>query len=88
MATESPFGSLAHEIASGLLVAPLRVVRGEPLLYELTVDNNIEVMNPAQVRRPKRGASVFQTDLCILEKRSDKLSGFFDRQTDCSRVRA
>lgn len=74
MATESPFVADAEQIAKSFLVAPLKVERGAPLLYELTVNNNLEVMNPSHVRKPKRGQSAFQTDLCIFEDRTPEVS--------------
>lgn len=74
MATESPFVDFAHRLAENFVEESLQVVRGQPLLYELTVDNNLEIMNPVEVRNPKRGASAFQTDLCILERRSAEVS--------------
>ncbi len=67
MAVESPFVTLAHEVASNILLHPLSVGRGEPLLYELKVSNTLEVMNPAQIKKPRRGSSAFETDLCVFE---------------------
>jgi hypothetical protein len=43
-------------------------------LYELTVNNKLEVMNPERIQKPRRGLSAFQTDLCIFEGRSDEVS--------------
>ena len=74
MAAESEFVAFAHSLANDLLADPFQVVRGHPLLYELTVDNNLKVMNPEAIRNPKRGSSAFQTDLCILERRSAEVS--------------
>lgn len=74
MAEESPFVAIAQAVAQEILRPPLRVARGAPLLYEITVDNNLEVMRQEQVRNPKRGASAFQTDLCIFEDKTPEIS--------------
>ena len=65
MAEESLFVAIAQSVAEEILRPPLRVARGAPLLYEITVNNNLEVMKQEQVRNPKRGASAFQTDLLL-----------------------
>lgn len=70
MAEESPFVAIAQSVAEEILRQPLHVKRGAPLLYEIKVNNNLEVMEPERVRKPTRGASAFQTDLCIFEERS------------------
>lgn len=74
MAEESPFVAIAQSVAEEILRPPLRVARGAPLLYEITVNNNLEVMKQEQVRNPKRGASAFQTDLCIFEDITPEIS--------------
>jgi len=74
MAVESPFVALAHSVAQELLSPPLRVERGASLLYEIRVNNNLEVMDLTKVRKPKRGASAFQTDLCVFEDKSAEVS--------------
>jgi hypothetical protein len=74
MTTESSFVSIAQAVAESILSKPFRVTRGAPLLYEIRVDNNLEVVSQAQVRKPKRGVSAFQTDLCIFEDKSDEVS--------------
>lgn len=74
LAEESPFVAIAQSVARDILRPPLRVARGAPLLYEITVNNNLEVMKQEQVRNPKRGASAFQTDLCIFEDRTTEIS--------------
>lgn len=74
MAAESPFVEIAQSVAQRILQPPLRVVRGAPLLYEITVNNGLEVMSQEQVRKPKRGASAFQTDLCIFEDKTPEIS--------------
>jgi hypothetical protein len=70
MAEESPFVAIAQAVAEKILRPPLQVKRGAPLLYEIKVNNNLEVMEPERIRKPTRGASAFQTDLCIFEERS------------------
>ena len=71
--TESAFVGIAQAVAQSILVPPLFVERGQPLLYELKVSDNLEVMQPAQVKKPKRGSSAFETDLCIFEQISEKV---------------
>lgn len=41
------------------------------MLYQVRVDNNLNIIDPSSVRSPKRGSSAFQTDLCIFERRAD-----------------
>jgi len=72
MATESPFVASALAVAESIISPPFRIVRGAPLLYEIRVNNDLETMSEDQIRNPKRGASAFQTDLCIFE---DKING-------------
>lgn len=74
MAKESLFVEIAQRVAENILSKPFRVKRGAPLLYEIRVNNNLQVMSDEQVRKPKRGASAFQTDLCIFEDKSDEIS--------------
>ena len=73
MATESPFVTLAHEVASAVLEPPLSIERGQPLLYELKVSNKLEVMRPEQIKKPRRGSSAFETDLCVFEQVEDEV---------------
>ncbi len=74
MTDESSFVAIAQSVAQEILHPPLRVARGAPLLYEITVNNCLEVMKQEQVRNPKRGASAFQTDLCIFEDKTPEIS--------------
>lgn len=74
MAEESPFVVLAQSVAVKILTEPLRVQRAAALLYEITVNNNLEVMKAEQVRKPVRGKSAFQTDLCIFEDKTKEIS--------------
>jgi hypothetical protein len=69
MAKESTFVELAFEAARNILKPPLLIQRGAALLYQVTVDNQLSLtVNP---KRPMRGASAFQTDLCVFEKKSE-----------------
>lgn len=72
MATESAFVEVAHKIAEKILPPPLFVRRGAALLYQVTVDNQLSPT--VNVKRPVRGNSAFQTDLCIFEKKSEEVS--------------
>lgn len=68
MAKESIFVDLAYQTACEILKLPLIVKRGEALLYQVTVDNHLSLtVNP---KRPVRGVSAFQTDLCVFERKS------------------
>jgi len=66
MPAESDFVGVAKEVADRLLEKPTFLVRqGAALLYQVTVNNKLELtVNPA---RPVRGDSAFQTDLCIFQ---------------------
>ncbi|MFZ4552442.1 MAG: hypothetical protein ACOYNB_11520 [Aquabacterium sp.] len=66
--TESPFVGIALEVATANLKHPLSIARSRPLLYELKVSDMLEVMQPSQVKKPKRGSSAFETDLCVFEE--------------------
>ncbi len=72
MATESAFVEVAQKVAEKILPSPLFVRRGAALLYQVTVDNHLSLT--VEVKRPTRGNSAFQTDLCIFEKRSEDVS--------------
>lgn len=69
MAAESSFVELAKGVAEEILHPPLRVARGTALLYQVTVDNQLSLT--VDVKRPARGNSAFQTDLCVLEAKSE-----------------
>jgi hypothetical protein len=67
MAKESEFVEKAQRIARRELAGRLEIERGAALLYEITVDNMLSVT--VDPKRPSRGSSAFQTDLCIFERR-------------------
>lgn len=69
MPAESPFVKVAKEVASQLLQSQLYVEQGAALLYQLTVDNQLNLT--VDLKRPVRGNSAFQTDLCIFEKKGE-----------------
>ena len=63
---EDAFVTTALDAAKEVIAPPLTIQRGANLLYQVTVDNRLELnVNP---KRPKRGRSAFQTDLCVFEK--------------------
>lgn len=63
---EDEFVTTAIAAAREVLGHPLTIVRGAALLYQITVDNRLEVkVNP---QKPKRGQSAFETDLCVFEE--------------------
>ena len=71
MPAEDPFVAEALEAAKAVLKYPLFVKRGEALLYEITVDNNLKLtVDPT---KPVRGDLAFQTDLCVFEAKSDQV---------------
>jgi hypothetical protein len=72
MPVESPFVKVAKEVASQLLKAPLYVEQSAALLYQLTVDNKLNLT--VDLKRPVRGNSAFQTDLCVFEKKGEGIS--------------
>ena len=71
MAEESKFVALALEVAAGTLRPPFLIKRGGSLLYEITVDNMLRLT--VDPKRPMRGDSAFQTDLCIFEEKSSEV---------------
>jgi hypothetical protein len=63
---EDPFVKIALAAAKQVIGPPLLIKQGAALLYQVNVDNKLEVkINP---KEPKRGYSAFQTDLCIFEE--------------------
>lgn len=76
MATESAFVGVAHDLARLILPMPqYDVRRGEPLLYRVMVDNNLSLtLDASRIRKPVRGDSAFQTDLCVFEVKANGLA--------------
>ena len=68
MAEESSFVQTALEAAKVVLRPPLSIQRGAALLYQVTVDNKLQLT--VEPRRPVRGDSAFQTDLCVFDAKS------------------
>lgn len=71
MAKESPFVDLALDVARTILAPPLSIERGAALLYQITVNNELSVT--VDPKRPRRGTSAFQTDLCVFEAKSESV---------------
>lgn len=70
--SENQFVKTALSAAKDVLGPPLSIKRGAVLLYQVTVDNRLELqVNP---KSPKRGQFAFQTDLCVFENISDDLT--------------
>jgi len=62
---EDVFVQEALAAAEEILAPPLLIRRHAPLLYQVTINNRLEVtVNP---RKLARGQSAFQTDLCVFE---------------------
>ena len=75
MAKESPFVEIAHAVAIASLPASnFAVQRGAALLYQITVDNQLQPLDVELIRNPVRGNSAFQTDLCVFEKKNENVS--------------
>jgi hypothetical protein len=68
MAEESKFVDIALEAAHKALEPPLVIKRGAALLYQVTVDNRLVLT--VDPKKPMRGESAFQTDLCVFEEKS------------------
>ena len=62
---EDKFVEEALAAAQEILAPPLVITRHAPLLYQVTVNNRLEVI--VDPRRLSRGHSAFQTDLCVFE---------------------
>ena len=63
---ESEFIAVALDAAREVIGSPLSIVEGASLLYQVTVDNRLAInVNP---KKPTRGNSAFQTDVCIFEE--------------------
>jgi hypothetical protein len=62
---EDKFVSRFEKVATRILPSRLIIRRGSSLLYEVTVDNRLQIR--VDPRRPSRGHAAFQTDLCVFE---------------------
>jgi hypothetical protein len=68
---EDQFVSRIEKVLKRALPRRLIVRRGASLLYEVTVDNRLQIrIDP---KRPSRGHAAFQTDLCVFERLADDL---------------
>jgi len=63
---EDDFVKIAMAAAEEVLGGTLSIERGKSLLYQVTVDNRLDLA--VDPKSPKRGQSAFQTDLCVFEK--------------------
>lgn len=70
MAKESEFVEVAMKAAGRVIKAPFQIKRGAALLYQVTVDNRLNLT--VDVKSPRRGNSAFQTDLCVFEELPDE----------------
>jgi len=66
---EDQFVAEALAVAQKILKPPFFVRRGTVLLYQVTINNRLELT--VTPKTPVRGQSAFQTDLCVLEEVSD-----------------
>jgi len=67
---EDPFVATAMAAAEEVLAPPLSIQRGAALLYQVTVDNHLKIK--VDPKKPMRGQSAFQTDLCVFETLDDE----------------
>lgn len=68
---EDIFVQTAMTAAQSVVCHPLSVERGQALLYQVTIDNKLNLnVNP---QKPVRGQSAFQTDLSIFEQVNDEI---------------
>jgi hypothetical protein len=67
---ESAFVKLFEEVAIQVLGERLIVKKGACLLYELLLDQKLEV-SCKNLKDPKRGYSAFQTDISIYERKGE-----------------
>jgi len=63
---EDSFVNTAMLAARSVIGPPLTIERGSSLLYQVTVDNRLNVR--VDPKHPKRGQAAFQTDLCIFDQ--------------------
>src|SRR5438045_2919486 len=68
---EDIFVEQAMVAAEEILDPPLFIRRGAALLYQVTVNNRLEVT--IAPRKPTRGQAAFQTDLCVFERINDEI---------------
>jgi hypothetical protein len=66
MAEEDVFVQTALKAARKVLGPPLLIERKVALLYQIAVDNRLNVR--VNTKSPTRGQSAFETDLCVLEQ--------------------
>jgi hypothetical protein len=69
MAQEDPFMTVALQAAKEVLGGNLLIKRGASILYKVTVDNEMNLT--VDPKRPRRGQSAFQTDLCVFEEKGE-----------------
>ncbi len=63
---EDPLVATAYRIIARSLPRKLDVKRGAALLYQVKVDNRLNLTVDPKI--PTRGQSAFQTDLCVFER--------------------
>ncbi|HRJ29755.1 MAG TPA: hypothetical protein PLG85_08295 [Cyclobacteriaceae bacterium] len=66
---ESTFVKVFEDAAKNAFGDEIIVKRSSALLYELLLDQNLEV-SVKDTKNPKRGYSAFQTDICIYERKN------------------
>ncbi|MGA8612842.1 MAG: hypothetical protein WB760_14320 [Xanthobacteraceae bacterium] len=73
MAEESKFvRQVLDAVRKRVLPSPLFIEQGRVLLYQITLNNKLETTVEAKkFKKPTRGDSAFQTDLCVIETTAD-----------------
>jgi hypothetical protein len=67
---EGTFVAIFEDAARAALGSKAIVKRGESLYYSLSLDRKLSLATP-DTKNPKRGASAFETDICICERLGD-----------------
>lgn len=64
---ESAFVNIFHQAANAIFTDDIKVSTKCNLLYELYLDEKLNI-STLDLKKPKRGQSAFQTDICVYEK--------------------
>jgi len=64
---ESEFVDIFEKAANQIIGNKLNIIKGANLYYELSLDKNLQLSVDLS-KKPMRGNSAFQTDICIFEK--------------------
>ncbi|MFQ5896335.1 MAG: hypothetical protein ACE5JJ_11080 [Nitrospinota bacterium] len=68
---EDRFAGEIYRLVKAFCRPPLFVRRAAALLYQVEVNNELQIT--VNLRKPKKGTSAFETDLCIFEKKGNRV---------------